>query len=228
MYASCPAYYDEIGRGNLTPEQERELYDKLPAFDPITARSQRENGALVEFFRTYPGTVVNAHVARFALWGRNAHSLASPQPWDFAFGRGSALDRLVELRGKILLLGSDPDNTTFLHHAEHVAEFPGKRIARFKVPITLNGTRVWRAMAEVDTSGAGAHAHWPDRFFARIIDTFLADTGNLGGDVGAARSFLIDAAALLVFSARVMTAVAADAAAAARLLLPDRPSAPAR
>src|SRR5688572_18157732 len=31
MYASCPAHYDEVGRGNLTPDQERELADKLPA-----------------------------------------------------------------------------------------------------------------------------------------------------------------------------------------------------
>jgi len=39
MYASCPRYYDELGRGNLTAEQEREIREKLPAFDPLTARS---------------------------------------------------------------------------------------------------------------------------------------------------------------------------------------------
>src|SRR5262245_54701998 len=33
MYASCPQYTDEIGRGNLTPERERELLEKLPPFD---------------------------------------------------------------------------------------------------------------------------------------------------------------------------------------------------
>src|SRR5688572_29536980 len=48
MYASCPEHYDEVGRGNLTAEQERELLDVLPAFDPLTARSARDNGALVE------------------------------------------------------------------------------------------------------------------------------------------------------------------------------------
>src|SRR5919202_3928572 len=63
MYASCPRYYDEVGRGNLTPAQEREMIDKLPAFDPLTARAARDNGALVEFFRTYPGSIVNHHVA---------------------------------------------------------------------------------------------------------------------------------------------------------------------
>ncbi len=33
MYAGCPHYYDEVGRGNLTIEQEREILEKLPAFD---------------------------------------------------------------------------------------------------------------------------------------------------------------------------------------------------
>ena len=45
MYAGCPRYYDEVGRGNLTPEQEREVLDKLPPFDPETARSARDRGA---------------------------------------------------------------------------------------------------------------------------------------------------------------------------------------
>src|SRR6185436_16086566 len=62
MYASCPQYTDEVGRGRLTPEQEQEVIEKLPIFDPLTARSQRENGALVELLRTYSGSRVNAHV----------------------------------------------------------------------------------------------------------------------------------------------------------------------
>src|SRR6187549_972063 len=42
MYASCPQHSDEVGRGNLTAEQEREVVEKFPVFDPLTARSQRE------------------------------------------------------------------------------------------------------------------------------------------------------------------------------------------
>src|ERR1700731_3060103 len=38
MYASCPRYFDEVGSGNLTKEQEAEILEKLPAFDPLTAR----------------------------------------------------------------------------------------------------------------------------------------------------------------------------------------------
>ncbi len=65
MYAGCPRYFDEVGRGNLTTEQEREIREKLPVFDPLTARSDRDNGPPVEFLRTYPGSRVNPHVARF-------------------------------------------------------------------------------------------------------------------------------------------------------------------
>jgi aminoglycoside 3-N-acetyltransferase len=222
MYASCPAYYDEVGRGHLTADREREILEKLPAFDPLTARSQRENGALVELLRTYPGSIVNAHVARFVAWGRQALDLLSEQPWDYAFGRGSALDRFVQIGGRILLLGCDHDNVTFLHYAEHVVDVPGKRIARFKVPVaSADGQRAWRDMEEVDTSSKGAHPNWPDRFFARLVDRYLARTGNPGGRVGDATAFLLEARGLLDFALDVMRAVAHDPG-AAQDEVPDR------
>jgi aminoglycoside 3-N-acetyltransferase len=208
MYASCPAYVDEVGRGNLTPEEEAQVLEKLPAFDPYTARSARDNGALVELFRTYPGSRVNAHVARFVVWGEHTDHLLEPQPWDFAFGRGSLLERFVELDGKILLLGSDHDNVTFLHYAEHIANIRDKRIARFRVPVLEKGVRVWREMAEVDTSSRGAHASWPDRFFAILVDGYLAKTNNRGGRVGRAESYLFAARRLLDHALSVMEATA--------------------
>jgi aminoglycoside 3-N-acetyltransferase len=217
MYASCPEHVDEVGRGHLSAAEERELLDKLPPFDPLTARSQRENGALVELLRTYPGSVVNAHPARFVVWGRHAQHLISSQPWDFPFGFGSALDRFQQLGGKILLLGCDHDTVTFLHYAEHVVDIPDKRIARFRVPIEENGRRVWREMAEIDTSDKGAHANWPDRFFARLVDTHLTDTHNAGGFVGNARCFLFGARGLLDLALGAMKQVAVDPHAADRL-----------
>jgi len=209
MYASCPAYVDEVGRGNLTPGQEAEVLEKLPAFDAYAARSARDNGALVELFRTYPGSRVNAHVARFVVWGEHTDHLLEPQPWDFPFGRGSLLERFVELDGKILLLGSDHDNVTFLHYAEHIADIPDKRIARFKVPVLENGVRVWRELAEFDTSSQGAHASWPDRFFAILVDGYLAATVNRGGRVGGAESYLFSARELLEHALPRMEAIAA-------------------
>src|SRR5262245_52613382 len=107
MYPACPDHYDEVGRGFHDEAAERELLEKLPVWDALTARSARDNGTLVEFFRTSPGTLVNDHTARFAAWGQRAAHLFSSQPWSYAFGYGSALERFVELDGKILLIGSD-------------------------------------------------------------------------------------------------------------------------
>jgi aminoglycoside 3-N-acetyltransferase len=213
MYASCPRYYDEVGRGNLTTEQEREIREKLPVFDPLTARSARDNGVLVEFLRTYPGSTVNPHVARFVFWGKQAEHLLSRQPWNYAFGTDSPLERFLALDGKIVLLGSDHDAVTFLHYVEHIAELPGKRVARFQVPVLENGRRVWRAMEEFDTS-EGVHANWPDRFFARIVDSLITKSKTTGARVGNAMTYLISARELLEFATPIMKAVAADPRAA--------------
>jgi len=64
-------------------------------------------------------------------------------------------------------------------------------------------------MEEVDTSD-GAHENWPDRFFARIIDSFLAKTGNSGGRAGDAMTYVFNARELFDFALPVMQAVASD------------------
>jgi aminoglycoside 3-N-acetyltransferase len=210
MYAGCPRYVDEVGRGNLAPSQEAEILEKLPPFDARTARSDRDHGVLVEFLRTYPGSRVNDHVARFVAWGKQAEHLFSSQPWDYAFGHGSALERFVARDGRILLLGCDHDTVTFLHYVEHTAEIPEKRVARFMVPIEANGRKIWREMEEFDTSSAGVHANWPDRFFARLVDSHLSATGNEGGPVGDAWCWLLSARELLQFARPVMERLATD------------------
>ena len=208
MYASCPEGYDDVGRGVFPGSIEQRLLEKMPPFDPQTARAARDNGALVEFFRTYPGSFVNNHVARFVVWGANARRLISEQPWDFPFGRGSALERFVELHGKILLIGCDHDNVTFLHYAEHILDVPGLRVVTMEVPWLENGQRVWKEVKEIDTSGAGAHPAWPERFFSYIVNKHLAMTQNRGGRVGYAHCFLIDAKGLLTLALEEMRTLA--------------------
>lgn len=209
MYASCPEFVDEVGRGVHPGSKEREILEKMPAFDARTARAARDNGALVEFFRTYPGSLVNDHVTRFVVWGAHAQHLISEQPWNFAFGKGSALDRFAALDGKILLIGCDHDTVTFLHYAEHLLDVPDLNIATFEVPVLHQGKRVWREMQEVDSSGNGAHPNWPDRFFALIVNAYLAKTHNRGGRVGNAHCFVFDAKGLLALALQMMRFTAA-------------------
>jgi hypothetical protein len=80
-----------------------------------------------------------------------------------------------------------------------------------------NGCRVWRAMEEFDTSGDGVHANWPDRFFARIVDSFLLKTTNNGARVGDAMTYILSARELFDFALPLMKAVAADPRAAESL-----------
>ena len=163
MYAACPDYYDEVGRGFHDEEKEREILEKLPVWDALTARCPRDNGTLVEFFRTSPGTIVNDHAARFAAWGKQAGYLFSSQPWSYAFGYGSALERFVQLDGRILLIGSDHDAVTFLHYAEHIVDIPDKIVAKYKVPVMENGA------ARVARSGGVRHVGARARQLARPV-----------------------------------------------------------
>jgi hypothetical protein len=78
--------------------------------------------------------------------------------------------------------------------------------------------RVWRAVEEFDTSDAGAHANWPPRLFARIVDLHLRRTGNRGGLVGDALSHLFSARALLDRALPVMKQIALDGRVADELL----------
>ncbi len=210
MYAGCPQFADEVGRGHLSAEDEAEILEKLPAFDPLTARCDRHNGALVEMLRTWPDTKVNAHVARFIAWGAKADFLLEPTPWMYPYGRGSIFERFVELDGKILLLGSDHDNVTFLHYAEHIVDVPDKRVVKMKVPVLENGERVWRDTEEFDTS-SGAHAAFTGHIFSEIVDDFIGASGIESRKVGDSTAWLLPAKPLLEHALREMKLRAAGA-----------------
>ena len=136
------------------------------------------------------------------------------QPWNYGIGRGSPLDKLCQSAGRILLLGSDHDEVTLLHYAEHIAPFEGKRIARYKVPISRDETRIWVDCEEFDTSGKGVHPNWPQKAFALIVDDFISkSTGTATccvGRVGLAESVLLDAAGLVSHALNIMIAWARD------------------
>jgi hypothetical protein len=72
-------------------------------------------------------------------------------------------------------------------------------------------------MEEFDTSGDGAHANWPDRFFAKIVDSLLTKKKNNGARVGDAMTYMLSARELFDFALPLMKAVAADPRAAESL-----------
>jgi aminoglycoside 3-N-acetyltransferase len=67
--------------------------------------------------------------------------VTADHPLDYGYGEAWPLAKLVAARGKVLMVGAPPDTMTLLHHAEHLARIPGKRIRRYEVPFaTTAGT----------------------------------------------------------------------------------------
>lgn len=211
MYVGCETGFDEVGRGRLSTQEETEILEKMPAFDYQTFRADRNFGALAEVFRTQVGTITSNQVgSRMAARGTNAKFLLENHPHNYSYGVGSPLEKLLQLNGKILLLGSDRDAVTFLHYVEHVVEIPDKRVAHYKVPLLVEGKRKWIEMEEFNTAGDGVHKNWTDRFFAEIIDDFLKGTKNFGGRVGNANTFVLRTPDLFSFASQKMKNKAAQ------------------
>lgn len=209
MYVGCENGFDDVGRGIFSPTDEAAILEHQPPFDPQVARASRQFGILAEFFRSHPGTICSTNVcARIAARGPQARWMMADQPWNYGFGVGSPLEKLCHLNGRVLLLGSDHDEVTLLHYAEHTAEFTGKRIARYRVPVARDGQRVWVECEEFDTSDRGVHANWPSDFFCRIVDDFIDRHGGTSfcqiGKVGDADSVLLDAAKLVAHAVPIM------------------------
>jgi aminoglycoside 3-N-acetyltransferase len=209
MFVGCQDGFDDVGRGVYAPAGEAEILAHQPAFDPQTARASRHFGILAEFFRSYPATVSSGSVCgRMAARGARAGWLVAGQPWNYGYGRGSPLEKLCEAGGAVLLLGSDHDQVTLLHYAEHVVDIPDKRVARYRVPVLRHGERTWVECEEFDTADGGAHASWPELFFAQIVDDFIARYGGTAhcsrGKVGDADSVRLDAARLVAHALPIM------------------------
>ena len=198
------AYLDwEADWESLTDDQGRvlpEWRDHVLPFDPTRTRAARQNGALPEFLRTTPGARRSGNPgASVTALGPKADWLTADHPLDYGYGEGSPLARLVEARGKVLMLGAPLDTMTLLHHAEHLAQLPGKRIIRVEVPFAAPQGTVWRRIEEFDTSEPCVPA-LPDDFIARIVTDYLATGAGRQGQVGRAPAVLAEAADILPFA----------------------------
>jgi aminoglycoside 3-N-acetyltransferase len=209
MLVGCPDGYDDIGRPGTTPEEAAQLRANMPAFDKHSARANRDVGTLAEFFRSWPGTrVSDCPAVRIAAQGARAGWLVREHPLLYPFGRGTPFEKLVQEGGKLMLIASDHDQVTLMHYVETVTDFPDKIVVKYEVPLLKNGVKVWEACEEFDSSDPGAHWNWPDRFFALIVDDFIAKHDGTAlcrrGKVGNADTHLLDVAALARHAAPIM------------------------
>lgn len=170
----------------------------VPPFDPIRSRSVRDNGYWPEMLRTTPGALRSGNPgASMAALGGEAEWFTADHALDYGYGPQSPLGKLVEAQGKVLMLGAPLDRMTLLHHAEHLADFPNKRVIRYEAPILVDGKTVWRKFEEFDTSEVPDGL--PEDYFATIVDEFLATGRGKSGKIGEASSVLVPADAIVAF-----------------------------
>lgn len=190
------AYCDWQGDDNILARPD--LRAEIPPFDPLRSRSIRDNGAFPELLRTTPGALRSASPgASCAALGGKAEWFTADHALDYGYGPQSPFGKLVEAGGKTMLIGAPLDTMTLLHHAEHVADFPNKRLRRYETPILVDGKTVWRHFEEFDTGDPPYGL--PDDYFATIVEAFLATGQGKRGTIGAAPSVLVEAAPMVAF-----------------------------
>jgi aminoglycoside 3-N-acetyltransferase len=189
-------------------DRQRAYLEERPAFDARTSRASPEWGVLPERLRTTTGARRSDNPeASVAAVGARAEWLTRDHPLQYGFGPGTPFERVVQARGDVLLLGSPHGAVTLLHYAEHLTQVADKRVARYRVPVSIDGERRWADVEELDSvEGIAPWRRDPygNDYFAAIVDAYLARGHGRSGRVGAARSHLFDAADLTAFAARWM------------------------
>lgn len=197
-YTDWDGAYDELldSDGQVPPAWR----PYVPPFDPASSRAVRDNGILAEFIRTTPGARRSGNPgASVAALGARAEWLTADHPLDYGYGPGTPLAKLVAADGKVLMAGAPWDTMTLLHHAEHLARIPGKRLRRYEVPLMTTDGTVWRMIEEFDTSVAVV-PELADDYFVEVVESFLATGQGREGMIGDAPSLLVDAAAICSFA----------------------------
>lgn len=183
----------------------------VPVFDPRTARAALDHGILHEVVRTWPGSRRSAHPdAGVVAIGPLAQWLADPHPFQYGYGEGTPFARFVERQGKVLMLGAPLDTITLLHHAEHLARIPGKRVVRYRRRMPGPNGPAWVEFEEFDTSEPVSDLLPPDAF-ERIGRAFLASGQGHRAMVGSADSCLLNGPELVAFGIQWMELTAAIA-----------------
>ncbi len=121
----------------------KDIRQSIPAFDPVTEDIPRM-GEVAENFRKREGVVVSSHPSvSYAAWGRYAKLLCNRQSLHFPLAEESPCARLYELKGAVLMLGTDFDTCTCMHLAEYRCDCRPVMINGAAMT-TENGTHAWR------------------------------------------------------------------------------------
>ena len=105
------------------------------------------------------------------------------------------------------VLGAPLDTVTLVHHAEAIAEVPGKRRVSYHSPVIVGnpGERLWRTFSDINTSeGALPYERvlGEEDYIEHIARSALAAGAGRSGPVGEAKAHLFDARGLVEHAVR--------------------------
>ena len=190
--------------GTLLAYVDFEPTSELPYFDPERSPACFEHGVLAEVIRGWPGAIRSLNPgASVSAVGGKAQWFCEGHPKDYGYGPGSPFAKLVETEGYVLLLGAHLEHVTMLHHAEHCALLPNKRIIRRMDKCLMNGVVTDVETEEYDTSEP-VITDMPEAYFSQVTRAFLSKGLAKSGPVGQVRSYLLPAADFVAFAIESM------------------------
>lgn len=170
------------------------MTDGTTVFDPLTTPTF-EMGITAELFWQQPGVVRSGHPGgSFAAVGPRAVEICAPQPLEPPHGPFSPPGRVVELGGRVLLLGVGHEANTVVHVAEALAEVPYS--TAHPTVVEVRGRPCAVPIREPDHCCEG---------FGRLDEPLRAAGAQTEGPVGHGWARLAEAAAV-VAQARAMLA----------------------
>lgn len=191
-------YEDALPPDGRVPQ---ELRADIPPFDPTASRACRAHGAIAEFIRTTPGALRSGNPgASVAAVGARAQWFVENHPLDYGYGNDSPFGKLVAAAGKVLMAGAPYDTMSILHHAEQLANIPGKRIRRVETPLLIDGVVQWHMIEEFDTANPVVDG-LPDDYFRLVVEGYMASGApHRRGTIGNADSLLVPAGEVVEFT----------------------------
>lgn len=172
---------------------------EVPVFDKRLAHAARDHGVLHEALRVWPGALRSDHPdAGVVALGPRAQWIVKDHPFRYGYGEGTPFARVIEVNGNVLILGAPLDTITLLHHAEHRARIPDKRIVTYRRLMPGPDGPQWITFEEFDTSEP-VNDRLPQDCFAQIARAFLASGRGTVGPVGQAPATLLDGPQLIDF-----------------------------
>ncbi len=164
----------------------------LPAFsyrtvtyeNPIFDRAETPScvGFLPEYFRTeFPDVTRSLHATHScSVWGKNTAFLIEDHQKDLTpVGENSPITRLVQIGGKILILGSHPDHNTILHGVEEAGGAPYIFDRSQTIPYVLRDGERQINQNALRHNFQKADCHYEQKY-ARILELLSEDDYTFG------------------------------------------------